>query len=363
MSNRSQTPVLETVSGQFQTFARQCRESSPLYARLATGIADDREILTLAARAQKGERAANLLLAAVQFLLLKGTRHPLAAFYENPSATLEDPYPHFRTFCLEYAGEITAILATHRVQTNEVRRSALLLPAFVLVSRQARGRPLYLLEIGAAAGLNLLWDRYGYDYGNGLRSGEPRSPVQIGCVLRGTLTPPVPATLPEVSRRLGVDLDPVDVSDPEETLWLRSLIWPGNEERARLLENAITVAREETPEIIAGDGAVLLPELLADVPGDAALCVVRVFTNLSPVAREQFAESIARHGSRRDLSVISTRRGARDDQAALALVSYKNGARHETHLANGENHGVWLEWLVDTPQPDSSAGPAIGGPD
>ena len=58
------------------------------------------------------------------------------------------------------------------VQTNEVRRSALLLPAFFLVSREAQGRPLYLLEIGTAAGLNLLWDRYGYDYGNGLRSGD-----------------------------------------------------------------------------------------------------------------------------------------------------------------------------------------------
>ena len=87
------------------------------------------------------------------------------------------------------------------VQTNEVRRSALLLPVFVLVYREAQGRSLYLLEIGAAAGLNLLWDRYGYDYENGLWSGDLCSPVQITCSPRGKLTPPIPATLPEVGGR------------------------------------------------------------------------------------------------------------------------------------------------------------------
>ena len=55
-----------------------------------------------------------------------------------------------------------------------------------------------------------------------------------------------------------------------------------------LLENAIAVARQEKPEIIAGDGVTLLPELLAEVPREAALCIVRVFTNLSPEARKQF---------------------------------------------------------------------------
>ena len=166
-----------------------------------------------------------------------------------------------------------------------------------------------------------------------------------------------------MSFRIGVDLDPIDVNDPEQTLWLRSLIWPGNEERARLLESAVAVAQEQTPEIIAGDGAALLPELLADVPEDAALCIIRVFTNLSPDARERLAESVARYGSRRDLSVISTRRGAGADQAALVLVSYRNGVRHETRLANGENHGKWLEWLVHTPRSGSSTGLVTGGSD
>ena len=288
---------VDSVSIQFQAFAIECRKSSPLYGRLAKGVAEDPEILTLAANARRGERIPNLLLAAVQFLLLKGTQHPVATFYKHGYASLGDAYPHFRAFCLEHASTIKELISTRMVQTNEVRRSALLLPAFVLVSREARGRPLYLLEIGAAVGLNLLWDRYGYDYGNGLRSGDSNSPVQIRCSLRGSLTPSVPAILPEVRRRIGVDLNPIDVRRPDETLWLRSLLWPGETERARLLEKAVAVARRERPKIVAGDGVELLPELLAEVPREAALCIFRVFTNLPPAAREQFGALIARHGA------------------------------------------------------------------
>ena len=142
--------------------------------------------------------------------------------------------------------------------------------------------------------------------------------------------------------------EPIDVSDPEETLWLRSLVWPGDEERARLLENAVAVVQEETPEIVGGDGVALLPDMLADVPKEAALCIFRVFTNLPPTAREQFNASIANHGARRDLSVISTKRGADDGQSKLALVSYRNGVRSEALLANCQNYGKWLEWLIES---------------
>ena len=339
--------MLDSVSAEFQAFAATCHESSPLYERLAVGIAKDPEVLTLAAQARKGERAPNILFAAVQFLLLKRFPHPLAEFYEPGGTSPDNAYPNFRAFCLEHAAAIRELISTRRVQTNEVARSALLLPVFVRVSHEAQGRPLYLLEVGTSAGLNLLWDRYGYNYGNGLKTGDRNSAVQLKCSLRGTVTPPVPATLPDVYRRIGVDLNPIDVDDPEATLWLRALVWPGNPQRVRLLENALAVAREEKPEIVGGDGVALLPELLADVPREAALCIFRVFTNLPPEARAQLSASIAQHGARRDLWVLSTRRGARPVESTLGLVSYRNGVKSEALLANCENHGGWIEWLVD----------------
>ena len=110
----------------------------------------------------------------------------------------------------------------------------------------------------------------------------------------------------------------------------------------------MAVAREEKPEIVGGDGVALLPELLAAVPREAALCIFRIFTNLPPAAREELAGSIAHHGAQRDLSVISTRRGAREGESTLALVSYRNGVRSEARLANCENHGRWLERLKES---------------
>ena len=52
---------------------------APMYERLALGIAEDQEMLALAAGAQKGQWVPNLLFGAVHFLLLKGLQHPLSA--------------------------------------------------------------------------------------------------------------------------------------------------------------------------------------------------------------------------------------------------------------------------------------------
>ncbi len=224
----------------------------------------------------------------------------------------------------------------------------LLLPAFVLVLRLVQLRSLHLLEIGASAGLNLLWDRYGYNYGDGPRCGDVNSPVQITCSLRGKLRPPLLKSFPEIGLRLGVDLNPVDVHDPDATLWLRALVWPGDKRRAELLQQAIEVAKQDPPSLMAGDGAELLASMLERVPKDGALCIFRMFTNLSPKGREQFSSLIAHHGSERDLFLVSTSgKGSHADQSAIELVSYIDGVRSEKLLANCENHGQWIEWLVE----------------
>ena len=342
-----ETP-LDSLSREFERFAKEeCRKASPLYEQLSLAIAGDLEILRLATHARKGEKVPNLFLAAIHFLLLKGIQHPISVYYESVSGWSEDPYHKFRSFCLEHANEIMKLVSVHLVQTNEVRRSAFLVPAFVLVSRHSQGKPLHLLEIGASAGENLLWDRYGYNYGKGQQCGDTTSPVQIECSLRGHLTPPLPSAFPKVSVRLGVDLNPIDVRDPDATLWLRAMVWPGDEKRAKLLERAIEVAQQDPPELIKGDGIELLPKMLENIPKDAALCIFRTFTRLSTKAREQFLSLISYHGARRDLFVISTKVHG-GDQSAIELVSFKDGHRTEKLLAYCENHGEWLEWLIET---------------
>ena len=336
------------LRSEFLRFAgEECRGSSPLYERLSRAIAEDPEMLVLASHAKEGQRVPNLFFAAVHFLLLKGIGHPIARFYEGLSGALEgpeDPYPNFRSFCLEHEDEISKLISSRLVQTNEVRRCACLLPAFVLVSQVSYGRPLYMIEIGAAAGLLLLWDHYGYRYGEALECGDHDSPVQIVCGLHGEGSPPIPNALPEVADRLGIDLNPIDVRDPNARLWLRALIWPEHRERARLLGRAIEAAKRDPPPLIAGDAIEVLPNILPSVPLDCTLCVFRVWTSLPQRAREQLSSLMAQYGQKRDMFVISTV-GQRGNEIDLQLISFVKGVKTVKLLTHCETHGEWLEWL------------------
>src|SRR5207245_2955811 len=133
------------------------------YTNLALRVAEDPELLKLAAIAQEKAALPNLFFAAVHLLLLKGEQHQLAAFYpslNNSSRHYDYVYPYFRSFVLEHMEKIREIIMTHSVQTNEVGRCAVLVPAFDLVAAQAKRQPLTMIEIGSSAGLTLLWDQY-----------------------------------------------------------------------------------------------------------------------------------------------------------------------------------------------------------
>ncbi len=252
MSTSQQQLSPEMLARHFKHFAtREFPGISPLYEQLSTAIANDTEMLALAAHATS-RPVPNLLLGAVHFLLLRGAKHPLAIFYPDISSTPvtgSDPYPAFRSFCDEHAGEIKHLLQTRRVQTNEVRRCAVLLPAFGIVAERTGNRPLALVEIGASAGFNLLWDSYGYDYGTGRTYGNVDAAIQLGCALHGKKQPRIPERFPLIASRQGIDLQPIDVNDQDSVDWLRALIWPEHATRVQLLQQAVEVVRRKRPVI------------------------------------------------------------------------------------------------------------------
>jgi hypothetical protein len=347
--SQAHEPSLETLSQRFVRFAQRECHVSPLYKRLSSGIARDPEVLAIAAQARRGQPVPNLFLAAVHFLLLKGMQHPLATFYPSLSrfaVRAEDPYPSFRAFCLEYKETIQALISSHLVQTNEVRRCGCLLPAFAVVATRALGRPLALVEIGASAGLNLLWDHYGYDYGDDRPYGDSNSPVQLACALRGDRRPPLPAVLPTVATRVGLDLNPIDVSDPEAVLWLHALVWPDEEGRADLLRRALQLAQHDPPVLRAGNALDILPEALATIPEDQALCLFHTHTvnQFSPEERVRLASRLAESGETRDLYRVSIE-WLGEGSSHLELVAFERGMKRVTLLAYCGSRGEWLEWL------------------
>jgi hypothetical protein len=332
----------------FEQFARrETIDRSQLYGRLSLSIARDPELLALAAHARVGQPVPNLLFGAVQYLLLRDQTQPLTMYYpgltEHPDPG--DPFPVFRAFCLERAGEIATLLETRLVQTAHVSRCTCLLPAFELIARRT-GRPLALVEIGASAGLNLLWDRYSYEYGGGRRHGNSRSPLQLRTELRGTRRPPLPSRLPEVATRVGLDLNPIDVRDPDQVLWLRALIWPDETGRAHQLESALEVARQDPPTVIAGDALETLPAVLATVPRDHTLCVYHSYTvnQFSARGRQHLAALFEREARHRDLYRISIEMLG-GEHPRIDLTSYRASVRSDELLAWCDAHGAWLEWI------------------
>ncbi len=357
--------------------AREFHGSAPLYERLALGTAADAELLALVARAPAEQRRPTLLLAAVRYLLLGQPDQPLAAYYPGLAAggaLSADPYPPFRAFCLAHREELLRLLTTRGTQTNEVGRCAGFLPAFALISRLAGTRPLALVEVGASAGLNLLFDRYAYDYGAGRRVGDPEAMVQLRGELRGPLVPPLPDAMPPVESRVGIDLAPIDVHDAEAVRWLRACVWPEHGARAATLQRALAVARRAPPPLVAGDALDVLPGVVAAIPRDTPLCLFHSATlaYFTREARARFAALVATLAEGRDCFWLSSegpgplqesvreraegwRRRDREAREAgrpgaepvhwLVLTSFPDGRRAERPLAAVAGHGAWLEWL------------------
>src|SRR4029077_998420 len=85
-----------------------------------------------------------------------------------------------------------------------------------------------LIEVGPSAGLNMIWDSFGVRYrkdGATVLSVNVGAPLVIDCELRSERYPPVDPA-PSIAGRVGLELNPVDLSNADDRDWLRALIWP-----------------------------------------------------------------------------------------------------------------------------------------
>lgn len=343
---------MSEAAGEFQQFAAQeSRGSSPLYAHLSREISEDPELLALAECVPTAQPTPNLLFAAVQYLLFETPEHPLASYYpsitEDPLPVDDETYPLFRAFCLDNRDQLQSILGTRRVQTNAVRRSAVLLPAFEYLFQRTKHTPLALLEIGPSAGLNLCLHQFGYDYGDAGRCGEQTAAVQLNCTVRGALAPPLPTTMPTIGSRIGIDVQPLDVSAVEDSKWLRALIWPEHTKRQQNLACAIETAQRDPPTLVAGDAVDRLEAVCSRIPTDETLCLFNTHAlyQFSQTAREQLLDRITALGEQRDLFWLSCEYSPRLLAPVAQLLAFENGTKSASLLAMYQSHGEWIEWI------------------
>ena len=167
---------------------------------------------------------------------------------------------------------LRTLLATRTTQTNEVGRCAIFLPAFGLLADEVGS--LGHLDVGASGGLNLLADRYEYHYesadGVVATVGGP-SPVVLRTATTGAL--PVPASMPVIAARCGVDQRPIDVTDDAEAVGWRPVSGPTSPTVSTGWWRRSTIARRRPPEILAGDAVASLAPAIERI-GSAAHPVV-----------------------------------------------------------------------------------------
>ncbi|MDP9792269.1 hypothetical protein J2S43_000781 [Catenuloplanes nepalensis] len=224
-------------------FAREAHGVSPAYETLARSVANDAPLLALIDTLPEAKRQPNLLFGAVR--LLGG---PVA------------PWADFRAFVTEHWDAVAREMRARITQTNEAGRCAVLLPLLA-----ALPQPLALLEVGASAGLCLYPDRYSYRYGG--------APLGSGVPVLDCDSDLLPAGLPTVVWRAGIDLNPLDVRSPEDLAWLDALIWPEHAHRRDRLRAAAAIVAADPPLLVRGDLVEALPALASTAPADATLVV------------------------------------------------------------------------------------------
>jgi len=327
------------------------RAGCELYAQLASGIGGDEYLRHLAGQARRGQPPANLILGAVHFLLLRGADHPLKAFYPTVGGKADtDPgnaFPYFRDFVQQHEADVVGLIRSRITNTNEVGRSALLHAGFRALATLSP-QPLHLIEVGASAGLNIFWDRYGVRY---VRDGVPfvelgaEWPLVLDCALRGKFMPPTGPT-PAIARRTGLERDPVDLEDASDRDWLRALVFPSEVGRLRRLEKAIEMFKQSLPEIRRGDALELLPEAMAEATLESTLCVYHtiVLYQFSHAMREAFDSMLVVAGLRRPTFHLGFEFDGQN--YALVLERHADGSRDVFALAISHPHGTWIEWKV-----------------
>ncbi len=338
---------------------------SPLYEHLARHIAAERWIPAFISRHHRSPFAGVLFLDCVRQITLVEPDLALSRHYEavvgGGDPLHPDPWPLFRDLVLSRHEALADLLAHRTIQTNEVGRAAALVPAFGVVA-QRFAQPLAVIEIGCSAGLNLLFDRFHIDYGH-RSTGPDDATVRLRCEVRGPLLPPVPTRSPPVISRLGIDLNPVDVTDPDSALWLESCIWPDVPHRVERFRAALELARADPPEMWKGNAVDLVTRAIEAVPDGAVACLdaTWVLAYFSPEDREALHATLDRLGARRRLAFVTaeyegnapwvpTPGPAAASQGAamptlLGLGLWDHGRTEHAALAWVQPHLRWIEWI------------------
>lgn len=335
------------VRAAFADQARSCRElgsdlTAQIVATLGTALQPDQGAVARRVLHWPGDvssRGASVplrLAGALHAQVLQGRAPRLAAAYargEAPAGLLLDTIAEHQADILRWLD--------HAPQTNEVGRSAALIAGARFALAQLDGpRPLVLRELGASAGLNLNFPDYSIDFERTTSSGAMLTPDWRGAA--------PPAVALEAPSRRGVDLAPVDPTDP---IRLRAYIWPDQPQRLARLDAALSHARTHPAQVDQGDAADWLDGQTLANPGLLTLVYHTIAHQYFPTdAQTRIAARMAQAGALATpdapLARLSMEADGTPGSAALRLDLWAGHHRH-WQLGRADFHGRWVDWTPE----------------
>jgi hypothetical protein len=336
-----------TVEGRLRHQSDACGYlGSRLYEGLLRRAAEDYEAEGPTRRVLEGHEGdpggsalALRLMGASQRLALEGAAPELAEVYASTDRDEEREWEAFRAVLEQHRERLRALVELP-VQTNEVGRCAALLPGFLAVARETE-LPLRLLEVGASAGLNLLWDEYRYE-AEGFEWGGEEAPLTIGFELRGGA---IAGGDVDVDGRAGCDSTPVDPRTEDGRLTLLSYCWPDQAERMGRLRSALDLAARQPRLVERAEGAAWAAARLAEpAPGKATVLFHSVVMQyLGDDERERFEDTVRDAGgtATAEAPFAWLRMEPDGDRAEVRLTIWPGG--EDRRLLRAGYHGTPVE--------------------
>ncbi|UOY02651.1 DUF2332 domain-containing protein [Blastococcus sp. PRF04-17] len=348
-----------TLTETYRRFAEvEVPAASALHARVALALSQSPEALEALQSLPTGKRGPALVLAALHDLALTGHAPALAAAH---AAGDGDAAARAAVDALlVHTDTIVHSAMRRRVRADETGHGTVLYPALAEVAARAGATAVGLVDVGCSAGLNLGVDRVGITYGARLTLGNPSSPVQQAAALVGDR--PVPARpLPDVVARIGVDRDPLDVTDADDVRWLRACLPPDQGVRRAQLDAELALAAAAPPALLRGDPLEVLPEALGRVPAGALPVVTTTWalSRIRPGRRGALLHVLERTAADRPVAWVSAEGvgvapgmptlGDRpaSGHSIIGIAVFDGSARHAEAVGRCWSRGRLMAWLAD----------------
>ena len=171
-----------------------------------------------------------------------------------------------------------------------------------------------------------------------------------------------------IADRVGVDVEPLDLADPDVLAWLAACVPPEAGAVTRFAA-ASALARATPARTVRGNLLDVLPEVIASLPADALVCLVDTYVHvfLPPAELHRFdkhahrarprsgvgvdrpARAAGTRGSGHRAGARGSRRVGRENReggvsGVIGRVSVRDGERRGTVLGRAHPGAAWLEW-------------------